>query len=172
MITERGTYRAHAIEVMLGQSSQKGTPYVGVRFQIDEGSQQGQSIRWDGYLTDKTAERTLGSLVLCGWTGDDISVFANGDLNGIDKKSVYLVIEMEPYGGQDESKRGNFYPKVQWINAAPGGGALAGAKMDPAKATAYGSKYKALAMAVKAKAGVTITSHRDPHQDDIDSLPF
>lgn len=161
MITKAGTYKAKAFEAMLGRSSERKTPFVGIKFRVIDGEFNGQTVKWEGYLTDKTAERTLESLQHCGWTGDDISVFATG-LNGLDKNEVELQIEMEP-GSTDPTKE---YPKVQWVNRAGGGAKFAGEAMDAAAAADFGKKFRGLALSLKAKAGATPEKKKD------DGIPF
>lgn len=170
MIKEAGTYRARAVEVMLGESQKKGTPFVGVRFVVSGDKGRGEGIKWEGWLTSNTAERTLESLAHCGWTGDDLSVFANGDLHGLDRNEVDLVVEMEPYAGTDPEKMGNEYPKVKWVNRVASGSRFAGASMDVAKAAEYGKKFRGLAMSLKAKNGAAKAAAAPAPIDD--DLPF
>lgn len=167
MIDKAGTVRARACEVRLGESKSKGTPFVGVMFAVVEGPFTGQRVKWEGWLTERTAERTIESLQHCGWDGDDISVFATG-LNGLDRNDVDLVIAMEPYNGDDPSKAGNMYPKVQWVNRVGTGPKFAGESVGAAKAVEFGQKFRGLALAVKAKAG----AQSPPPPKDDPKLPF
>lgn len=152
MITA-GTYKARATQVLLTKSSQKGTPIIQVNFQIqDEGEHHGETIRWDGYLTEKTAERTFESLQYCGWTGDDISVFTKeGVLQGCDLNEVSLVVEMEAYKGNDEKYQGKSFPRVQWVNKSGGRGLNVENAMPVAEALSFAEKMKGLVHKVKAK---------------------
>jgi hypothetical protein len=150
MIKEAGTYVAKAAEVTLGESLKRGTPFVGVIFVVTDGDQKGQRLRWEGYLTDNTAERTIESLQHCGWRGDDISVFAKGDLDGLDANEVDLVVEMEEYEKDGELKEA---PKVQWVNRRGGGVRFMGEAVNPGKAAAFGKKYRGLAISLRAKSG-------------------
>ena len=152
MITN-GTYKARATAVLLTKSSQKGTPLIQVNFQIqDEGEFHGETIRWDGYLTEKTAERTLESLGYCGWKGDDISVFTKeGVLDGCDLNDVSIVVEMEPYEGTDEKYVGKSFPRVQWVNKTGGRGLNVENAMPVAEAVVFAEKMKGLVHKTKAK---------------------
>ncbi len=153
MIKKAGKYRGRAIEASLGEAGDKLTPYVGVRFSITEGEDIGEEVVWNGWLTEKTAECTIEALQHCGWTGDDISVFAKG-LNGLNRNEVELIIEMKPYGGQNEKYIGVEFPEVRWVNKVGGrGGRFAGETMDVAKVAAYGQKFRGLAAALRAKNG-------------------
>ncbi len=153
MIKVGGTYKAKAVEVTLGSSRSKGTPFVGVIFSVTDGPFTGERLKWDGWLTERTAKRTLESLQHCGWTGSDISVFAGGNLNGIDKKEVELVVEMEDYQGTDESKRGRQYPKVQWVNRSGGSTKFGGPAMNVAQAAEFGQRFRGLALELQQKSG-------------------
>ncbi len=115
-----GTYKARGVAALLGNSSEKGTPQIDIQFRIVEGEFEGELIRWTGYFTEKTSERTIESLQICGWQGDDLSVFAQRDdgtippPNGVDRNPVELVLEEEVYEGKTRVK-------VKWVNR-PGGG--------------------------------------------------
>jgi len=148
-----GTYKARATAVLLTKSSKKGTPLVQVNFQIhDEGPNHGELIRWDGYFTEKTAERTIESLGYCGWKGDDVSVFTKeGVLDGCDLNEVSIFIEMEPYEGDDEKYKGKEFPRVQWVNKAGGRGLNVENAMPVSEAVAFAEKMKGLVHKAKAK---------------------
>ena len=103
-----GRHKARAIEWKLGVTS-KGSEQIGVLFQLDDG----QTITWYGYFSDKTVERTLESLEHMGWDGIDIAAPV-----GLDKNEVSIVVEAEQ--GDD----GNFYPRVRWVNKLGGGLAM------------------------------------------------
>ncbi len=173
MIEKAGTYRARGAEVMLGSSRTKGTPFVGVIFTVTDGPCAGQKVKWDGWLTPKTAKRTMESLQHCGWTGDDISVFASGALNGIDRNEVDLVVEMESYQGTDDTKRDKKYPKVQWVNRVGSGAKFGGTALNVAQAAELGARLRGLAMELKQGQPAN-TNHRAAASSDIDEsdLPF
>jgi hypothetical protein len=169
MINKAGTYKAKATdEVILGQSRTKGTPFVGIYFKVTEGEFAGQLIKWEGWLTEKTAERVIESLQHCGWRGDDMSELPRNP-NGLTDNEVEIVVEMEPYNGDDPDKQGKSYPKVQWVNRAGGKPKFAGESMDVAQAAAFGKRFRGLAIALKTKAGVTPSKSSNTNADD---LPF
>lgn len=99
-----GKFKGRAIAGELGMAS-TGNEQVQVQFKILEGPDEGKDITWWGYFTEKTADRTLSSLALTGWDGEDVSV-----LNGLGTKDVLLVIEDDHYNGEKKQR-------VQWINA-------------------------------------------------------
>jgi len=147
-----GTYKARATKALLAQVGANKTPAIQIVFQIQEGEKQGETIRWDGWLTTN-ADRTLESLDYCGWTGDDISVFAKEDapLCGLDLNDVEIVVIMEPYGGTDETKKGKMYPKVDWVNRFGGRGLNVENAMPEAEAVAFAAKMKGLTLVRRAK---------------------
>lgn len=184
MITTAGTYKAKAIEVMLGESRTKRTPFVGVKFRITDGEFAGQVIKWEGYLSEtmggrskKTpAERTIESLQYCGWTGDDLGAFASGALHGLDTNEVELVVEMEDYEDRETGEQRQS-AKVQWVNRPGGGVQFAGEAVDAAKAKAFGAKFRGLALKLKAQNGALPNGAKappPPAPQDIndDEIPF
>lgn len=150
---QAGTYKARATQVLLTQSKTKGTPGIQVNFQIQDEDFAGESIRWDGWLTEKTAERTFESLRYCGWHGDDISVFAGeGVLDGCDMNDVEIVVKMEPYDGPNEEYQGKSFPRVQWVNKSGGRGLNVENAMAKPAAIAFAEKMKGLAVKSRGAA--------------------
>ncbi len=149
-----GSYKARATKALLAQVGQNKTPAMQVVFQlIDEGPHQGDTIRWDGWLTEKTQDRTIESLGHCGWTGDDLSVFAKdgAPMHGMDLNDVELVIEVESYEKEGETKQAN---KVAWVNRVGGGRGLnVENAMPEAEALAFATKMKGLVLKSRAKTG-------------------
>lgn len=121
------TYRAKATLWDLGETS-TGKEQVAVEFVIFTEGADIDRITWFGYFTEDTMERTIESLRIMGWTGNDLS-----ELNGLDANEVDLVIEDETYEGKSR-------PKVRWVNRV-GGLAL--------KAPLSGDKRKAFAASMK-----------------------
>lgn len=103
-----GTYRARAKEWILTEIGEKNTPAVSIEFGFSDPSLGNATIAWDGWLTEKAADRTIESLRYCGWEGLDLT-----ELQGLDRNEVDLVIEAEEYEGRT-------YPKVKWVNRAGG----------------------------------------------------
>lgn len=162
-----GTYKARANgEVVLGASKNKGTPFIEVYLQITQGDAKGQRVRWTSYFTDtKTAsgktpaERTIESMQLMGWDGEDIGEFADNALHGLDANEVDIVVELEEYEKDGETKQ---MPKVQWINK--GGGYLnVEAAMKEPEAIAFGDRLRGLVLKMKEKNPVV--KHADTSFD-------
>lgn len=98
-----GRFRARAVEGAWGQS-QSGTEQVAVMFELESGSK----MTWYGYLTEKTSERTMNSLIACGVS--DLETLA-----GLGDEDVEVVIEHETYNDKTRAK-------IQWVNRLGSGG--------------------------------------------------
>lgn len=131
-----GRYQAVPTKADLGETS-TGKEQVGVEFEIvTAGEYIGHRVVWYGYFTDRTTERTLESLRICGWFGDDIT-----NLTGIGEGShvVELVIEHETYNGRVTAK-------VQWVNRA--GGLAMKTQLSPDKKAAFAARLRGSIAAV------------------------
>lgn len=134
-----GTWKARGCEALLGEAS-TGSKQIGVDLQLLEGPDQGKHITWYGYFSDATFERTIESLQLLGWEGDDLS-----DLRGIDRLEVSIVIEDEP------DLQGELHSRVKWINGQ--GGIAMKNKLDVGSAKAFAAQMKGRIVAMKQKSG-------------------
>jgi len=152
MAITNGKYRMRADgEVVLGESKDKGTPFVEFYLEIVDGEHKGGRARFTGYFGPNSAERTVESLQFCGWQGDELSEFADHGLHGLDANEVEGVIELEEWTDkQTEEKR--TAPRVKWINKL-GGRVNVDNAMDPAKATAFSAKMKGLVQATRQRKG-------------------
>lgn len=137
-----GTYKAVAKSVKCDESREKRTPYVRIMFEIQEGTEAGQSVEWTGWLTEKTQERTMETIILtCGWKGNDLSALNDGVMNGIDG-DVFIVVEHE-----DNPDNGKTYAKVRWVNRTE---RVVTSSLDKPAAVAFADRFKGLAEAVRA----------------------
>ncbi len=174
-----GTYKARVQgECVLGTSKTKGTPFIEFYLTILEGDNKGGRARWTGYFTENTNERSIQSLQICGWQGDDLSEFSDGALHGLDANEVEMVVELEEYtNAEGETKTS---PRVAWINRA-GGFLNKAAAMDPGAAAAFAAKMRGLVLKSKEKnpqpapaaktAAPTAPAPGDDAQGD-DGIPF
>ena len=71
-----GNYRGRPVRAALGTSS-KGTEQIAVEFELIEPA--GERMTWYGFFTEATTDRTIESLRHCGWQGNDLSVFVEGE---------------------------------------------------------------------------------------------
>jgi len=160
MITN-GTYRAKAAGAcVLGSSANKGTPFIELYLKVIEGDHAGALVRWTGYFTENTNERTIQSLLLMGWQGEDPSEFEDGTLHGLDSNEVDIVVEIEEYEKDGETKRS---PRVQWVNR-PGGYLNVQNAMNTEAAKSFGERMRGLVIAQRAKTPIGKGSGTDfPH---------
>jgi len=136
-----GRYRARAIDSQLGYA-ETGTEQVAVTFEIlEEGDSQGHSITWFGFLTPAASENTIKSLLVCGWSGADLS-----DLSGIGKNDVELVVEHEVYNGARRAR-------VKWINRPGSGAFVMKHQMTDAQKKGLGQKMKGLVATLRKEEG-------------------
>lgn len=143
-----GKYLAKLYDVAFDYTK-SGKERVNVLFEIADGDQTGQVVRWQGYFTDKTRKRTLESLRYCGWTGDDLSDVLNQDLSEL--------VEIEV--SNEEGDNGKTYARVDWVNK-PGGG----------QKVAYGkamSKDDLVAFAARLRSSAAAVDSGKPEGDDI-----
>ena len=177
MSLQPGTFRVRGGSAALGfTSGQK--EQVAVLLEILDEGYVGETITWFGFFTEATTERTLDSLRLLGWKGDDLF-----DLSGIGETEARAVLDEEDYNGEMRLK-------VKWING-PGGLALK-APMNESQARAFAARMKGTVLAHKQTAGQPAAlkpraavpasrqappqrrQHHDappPHEDD-DQIPF
>lgn len=152
MALTAGTYKAKVQgECVLGTSKEKGTPFIEFYLTILEGENKGGRARWTGYFTENTNERSIQSLQICGWAGDDLSQFSDGGLHGLDANEVEIVVEIEEYEKEGETKHA---PRVAWINRA-GGFLNKAAAMNPDAAKAFAERMRGLVLKSKEKNPVS-----------------
>ena len=140
MIPE-GKYKVRGVEGALCAVGQNDTEAVQVIVEIQDGEHKGERYRWDGWLTEKTAQRTLESLRHLGWETDRLD-----DLRGIDSKDAVAVIEHET-----NEQNGKTYARVQWINGV-GAGIKEEQKVDRVAAKALADRFAAMARGTRVGA--------------------
>lgn len=149
---EAGRYRAVAVSVeaedgtevwaQFGRSKIQGTEQVVVNFEILDGASVGSRIAWFGYFSDKTVDRTLEALRICGWKGNDLATAIKGPIDN----EVSLVIEHET------DPQGQVRPRVRWVNR-PGGGGLKIDTMAPKDMATFAARLRLKAGTAKEVAG-------------------
>jgi hypothetical protein len=161
----KGKHEALAIQWSQVTAHEKsGNEEIRVLFEIVGDEDNGKTITWYGYFTDKTAERTVESLRYMGWAGQNIL-----DIQGLDKNKVQLVIEHDDYSGQPKAK-------VAWVNRLVS--VYMGTPMDEVKKKAFADRMKGLVLASKQSGGSSPNTNKGsgadfPHganapKDDID----
>jgi hypothetical protein len=147
-----GNYRAKATKAEPGKAG-TGNEQVLVTFQITQGPQAGQEIVWRGMFTEKTTDRTIDALILCGWDTNDYVSFS-----GITKNEVEIVIEHEA-GRDDPSK---MFARVKWVNN-PNRGPKQEAMSAP-EIQSFAARLKGKVLAAKERAAKAA--------QEADSFPF
>ena len=105
LITKPGRYTATAKTVDLGQSAEKGTPYVSILFETE----QGEDLTAFLYLSDAALERTVRTLREVFGFNDDFGTVKEQ----VTGKQASIVVEAEEYEGKSRMK-------VKWINTVGG----------------------------------------------------
>ena len=138
---QAGKYKARGVAGQLAVAK-TGTEMVQVIVRISEGEYVGEELRWDGFLTEKTDQRTLESLRHLGWKGDMLN-----ELDGITENEVQIVVEHEV-----NEETGKSYPRVQWINKLGGARLKEESKMSESAAKALAQRFASKARGVAKSA--------------------
>lgn len=142
-----GQYVARALHWELGNTG-TGKETICVLMEIMEGDQSGRSIRWNGYFTDKSMNRTFKALRACGWKTDDIGV-----LEGLGDQLVQIVVEHEI-----SQQNGKSYAKVAWINPIATSIKM-DHPMDANQRAMFVARMKLYAKQVPVVAGPAVSAH-------------
>jgi hypothetical protein len=89
-----------------------GTMQVVLHFEITDGEFRGRRLPWFGYFTDDSWTRTMDSLEIAGFEGDDVEQFAKQEVD----KLVSITVDHNEYEGKTRAR-------VAWVNK-PGGGVV------------------------------------------------
>lgn len=154
-----GIHKARASEAAVGKAN-NGTEYIGVWFDIldDDEETTGERVRWSGYLTEKTEDRTWESLAHCGWDGSDFDNFT-----GITGRVVSITVE------HDTGNDGKRYASVAWVNNLTKRGPTVRNELDDAERASFAERMRGSAAAVVD----AIKAEQKPQTDDDGSdIPF
>lgn len=146
-----GSYRAVGISTGLGVAG-TGSEQIGIMFRITSGPDEGASVGWRGYFTEKTTQRTIESLRNCGWTGNDLSVFADANETECARllpNEVEIVVEHKP----PMTPEGRTYAEVKWVNKVGSGVVSMKDKLDPSRAKSFAERMRGACAAVPAQTG-------------------
>jgi hypothetical protein len=91
--------------------TKNGTKQVVVTFELLEGAHAGRRLPWFGYFTKDSYERTIESLRLTGFKGDDLATVPFQQLN----QKVSVTVEHSEWEGKVRAK-------IAWVNKPGGGG--------------------------------------------------
>ncbi len=164
-----GTFEANVAPTeagWIGESKEKGTPFVRIPLIVSEGSEIGKYAVWYGYLSDAAFERTIEVLVKAFGFNGDLEGLYSGKISFVGDP-CQIVTELESYQGKERCK-------VRWLNP-PGGGPVQ--KMDENKVrTLIGQlqrKSVALAKNIRATATVPAPASAMPKETVADDdVPF
>ena len=126
-----GTYRAVAIDAALGETS-TGKEQVAVQFRLLD--VEHAPLTWYGYWTEATADRTIESLRIAGWTGTDLMDLT--ELASGQTPEVSLVID------EEADLQGVMRTRIRWINRPNGQGVAIKNPLEPDKAKAFAARMK------------------------------
>lgn len=105
--------KASMSPITFGESD-NGNVQIAVEFEvIDHPEFAGETITWIGHFTDLTEERTLESLQIAGWQGDDVSELAGVQGSQVLQDTVSLACDVEEYNGEQRLR-------VRWVNRPRG----------------------------------------------------
>jgi hypothetical protein len=147
---EPGRYDAKAIEAQLAQAG-TGTPQVAVLFEIEDG----RTITWFGFLTEKSFPYTLKALRILGFKGGDISKVESQELG-----EASITVKHDTYEGETRAK-------VEWVNE-PGS---SGPALTPLENKSAFAKAMAKKIAALEAGGKSEEEDLDEVLDD-DDVPF
>jgi hypothetical protein len=152
MIAE-GTYRARAVDAEFGNSSQKGTPFVRVRFEV-QGPEGAEVLPFTGWFTDTVGkdgrtptDRAIEQLKIAGCTfpSDEITNTA-----GLGDTEVSVSVKHEQW--EDKDGKVHTSAVVAFVNAVGQGGKVRDEdKMDASKKTAFARSMKGHLVASRGK---------------------
>lgn len=139
--------------VQFGETKE-GKPQVLVNFEILDGPYAMRVLPWWGSFNTKLPEgskakqtpmqRTMYSLRLCGWVGDDIMDVVNQDLGN------EVSIQVEHAQSQDGQYTN---AKVAWVNKPGGAGLTISSPMSKDKLVRFSASLKSAAKGIPAVAG-------------------
>lgn len=135
-----GVFEVSVKATALREIGEKKTPAISFQFTIEKNaineadtSNNGKTLYYDGFLTEKAFERTMKSIDECfDFDGTDLCAFDKGILDG--RKVKATVAE------ETNDTDGKVYNKVKWIN--PLESVAGGLKKDPIAAKSVAEKLK------------------------------
>jgi hypothetical protein len=137
-----GNYTARATDWGLSKTG-TGKEQIEVIFEVTAGEHATQRVRWRGFFTEKTFERTIESLRFCGWRGVDLA-----NVDNLNESEVQIVVEHEE-GQTDGQPNGKKYPRVQWVNRLSSVGLKE--QLAPQEAQTFAQRMKSQILAFDAK---------------------
>ncbi|HZR80343.1 MAG TPA: hypothetical protein VFD92_04525 [Candidatus Binatia bacterium] len=154
MSVPNGRLTGRACAVGLGLTG-TGKEQVAVQFNFTD--HPGESLTWYGFFTEDAFDICLRALRACGWKGQSILDFQNGDLCGLDTNEVQLVVATEP------DLEGTPRQRINFVNEL--GGLALKERLDDAQAKSFDARMRDRIKAYdlkKAGGSNTAVSDRPP----------
>lgn len=98
-IAPEGKFEERCVSIGV-DTTNSGTDFISADFEIVDMDENKFKVEWRGWLTEKTMERTLKSLRLMGWDGDDIYE----DLSSAKRNKVQIDVRHEEYKGKTTAR--------------------------------------------------------------------
>ena len=114
-LVKPGRYTAKVIDYGIGETKD-GNPQAAVTFSFQDSESKNRVMTWYGHFTDKTIEKTIDSLLICGLKGNDPRELGKGLEGGAldTNREVSIVVE------HDQTQDGKTIAKVRWVNRLGG----------------------------------------------------
>jgi hypothetical protein len=129
------------LPIQFGPGTEK-SPFTAVlSFEILRGPQAGQHISAFLYFGEKSVNRSMESLRVCGFKGDDLDKFVDQTPD----QEVQIVVEHETYDGQTRAK-------IKWINS-PSRGFVFEQPLDQKNLRMFSAQMKGKLKTIKEVAG-------------------
>ncbi len=140
--------RATSAPITFGEAENENkTKSIAIQFEILDEQFVGETITWIGHFTDKSAARTIESLGIAGWQGDDLAELQ--DAPG----SSFLAEEVSLACAPEQDDKGEWRLKANWVNK-PGGPRFAFKKPIAGNdLKAFAAQMRATVKSVKASGG-------------------
>jgi hypothetical protein len=164
---EIGKHPARAVNAVLGVAN-TGTEQVGIEYEFTDGPNKGKRITHYAYFTDKTMDRSVETLRLSGFEGDDLTDVSS--LSAPTTPVVQLVLEHEEHNGVSQIR-------VKWVNRL--GGAAVKQAMEPDQARDFANRMRGHLVAYDRQQGGASTAAPKAKKPTVngrgpsgDGLPF
>jgi len=162
---EEGRYVATCVNIEFA-ITEKGTAYARLVMRIAPGEQfEGEDVFYYMYFTEKASSRSVETLRILGWTGDNLGEVSHHHIPNV----VEIEVKQNEYKGKTSFR-------IEWINAVGEHGPLPKRMSDEQK-TQFGREmmrytYKAGKPAPKQRQAPV---QQSPPDDDVisdDDIPF
>lgn len=156
-----------------GEAGNNNTPFLRIPLLILTGECKGERVIFQGWLSDKSAEKTIKSMVKAfpGWDGDLEPLMGELSAGFFVGKNCEIVCEEEEY----PEGSGKFNVKVKWLNP-PGGGNVLDKSRAAVLVKHLNARSKAAATGEEEPAPppAKLVRPADPlaPADDGDAIPF